>query len=405
MFHGDGSTLSPISFFTKLNNLFKKSKIQLSYWFINKMEISKQELEPVPTFLNKIGDFFLKPFINKDLITQILMGEFSFQTFRVGYEVGLFHYLNSNPGATLNEISQQLKIATYPTEVLLLGLAGLKVIKKVGESYYNSAVTRIVTSNPTNKFTHFFPKYMKYAHNVLSDGIHYLHESIIENKPVGLHKMFGSQATDYYYELSKDERTNQHFVQHMSAFSQINADRVASMPIFNKTKKLLDVGGSVGDVALSIAKQNPNIHVTVYDHPAVADMATKKFQEANLSQRLDAIGGDLMSNPFPKNYDGVLFAHFIDIFSQEANADFFQRAFDCLTSKGHIIVYTPVVNDNEGGPLVNCLLGIYFLCLANGKGRFYSAAQIKNWMKTIGFININIHRLPANEVIIVGMKP
>lgn len=64
-----------------------------------------------------------------------------------------------------------------------------------------------------------------------------------------------------------------------------------------------------------------------------------------------------------------------------------------------------MVNDQETGPLVNCLLGIYFLTLANGKGRFYSAPQISNWLRQVGFVKIHTQRLPSHEAIIIGIKP
>lgn len=399
------SDLMPTNFFKKINNILKKAKILTGYWFIQKMKISQRDLEPVPTVFNKIGDFLLKPFVNKDAMTHILMGPLSFQIFRVSHDIGLFSYLNSHPGATLKDIAAHLNIERYPAEILLLGLTGLKLIKKIENSYYNSGLIKIVTQDNTNKFTYFFPKYMQYAHHILSQGIHYLQESITENKPVGLQKIFGNHATDYYYELSKNETASHHFAQHMSAFSQINADRLSNLFLFKKIKKLLDVGGGIGDVAISIIKQNPDIRITVYDHPEVAQLANKKFQEAALSHKLNAIGADVASNPFPENYDGVLFSHFIDIFSPEMNIEFFKRAFNSLASEGYIIIYTPVVNDNETGPLVNCLLGIYFLCLANGKGRFYSCAQISDWLKEVGYINVKTYHLPSSEAIIVGVKP
>lgn len=401
----DVQAFPPLSLFKKIKLGLKKTKINIGYWFIRTMKVSEKELEPVPTIFNKIGNVLLKPFINKDLIPQILMGQFSFQAFRVGYELGLFKYLNQHRGATLTEIAQHLNIELYPAEILVLSLTGFKIIHNINGRYYNTAVTMVVTDNLDNKFNNFLPKYMNYAHHVLAQGIQYLEESIRQNKPVGLQKVFGETASDYYFELSKNQTANQYFVQHMSAFSQINAQRLASCKIFKRIEKLLDVGGSVGDVAISIAKENPNIHITVFDHPSVAEIATKNFQQAGLANNLNAVGGNILANPFPLNHDGVLFSHFIDIFSVQENKNFFKRAFDCLKSQGHIIVYTPVVNDDQTGPMVNCILGIYFLSLANGKGRFYSAAQITSWMKEVGFVQIQAQPLPSYEIILTAKKP
>lgn len=128
-------------------------KTLLGYWFIDTMQISQRELEPVPNFFNKIGNFLLKPFVNKDLMTQILMGPFSFQTFRVRHELGLFDYLNKNPGITLNQICENLHLEKYSAEILLLGLTALKLIKKIELRYYNTGLIKIITQDNSNKFT------------------------------------------------------------------------------------------------------------------------------------------------------------------------------------------------------------------------------------------------------------
>lgn len=390
--------------FSKIFNFFRKIKVYLGYWFIETLSISQRNLDPMPTIFSKIKEFLLKPFFDKKSITQILVGQFSFQLFRVAHELGLFDYLNAHPGSSIPEIAEALKIEHYPTEILMLGLCGLKVIKKIGNCYYSSGIVKVITQDKSNKFTHFLPTYLQYMHHLIAPGINYLHESITSNSAIGLKKLFGNDAHDYYYELSKNETANEHFINHMSAFSQINAERLANHPVFAKINTLLDIGGSTGDVAISIAQKNPNLKITVYDHPSIADVANQNFEKNNLDSRLSAIGGNILQNPFPENYEGILFSHFIDIFSPEENIAFFKRSFSALRSNGHIIVYTPVVNNNQTGPIVNCLLGTYFLCLANGKGRFYSCVQISTWMETAGFKKIKTSLLPSSEAIIVGVK-
>lgn len=390
--------------FSKPINFFRKMRVYVGYWFIATLSISQRNLDPVPSIFNKIKECLLKPFFDKKSVTQILVGQFSFQLFRVAHELGLFDYLNAHPGATISEIAQALKIEQYPAEILLLGLCGLKVIKKIGNSYYISGIVKVITQDKNNKFTHFLPTYLQYMHHLIAPGINYLHESIINNSAIGLKKLFGNDAQDYYYELSKNETANEHFINHMSAFSQINAERLANHPVFAKINTLLDIGGSTGDVAISIAQKNPNLKITVYDHPSVAEAAEQNFKKNNLDLRLNAIGANILRSQFPENYEGILFSHFIDIFSPEENIEFFKRSIEALKSNGHIIVYTPVVNNSQTGPIVNCLLGTYFLCLANGKGRFYSCAQIASWMETVGFKKIKTSLLPSSEAIIVGIK-
>jgi hypothetical protein len=76
-----------------------------------------------------------------------------------------------------------------------------------------------------------------------------------------------------------------------------------------------------------------------------------------------------------------------------------------MEAGGRVCVFTPIIDDTEDGPLINCLCGTYFLCLANGQGQFYSPAEIHSWMKDEGFVEIECRFLPLNEAVFFGNKP
>jgi cyclopropane fatty-acyl-phospholipid synthase-like methyltransferase len=156
---------------------------------------------------------------------------------------------------------------------------------------------------------------------------------------------------------------------------------------------------------MAIVKHHPETRATVFDFPGVVEETDKRFQASEWSDRLNTIGGDVMESDFPKGYDSIMFSHFIDIFSPENNKQFFRKAYDSLRPGGQICIFTPVVNPDENELFTYCVFASYFLCLANGEGRFYKSDSIREWLLETGFTKIRKHYLPIHEVVLWGTKP
>lgn len=384
--------------------MLKKMKVTFLYWIMGKVgkNIDLTKLEPAPSFFNKLANIISKPFIDRNALNRIILGPFSAKLMQSGYNLGLFHYLAASPGATMSEISNHLNISAYPAEILLNGLEALKLVQKVGHSrYYNTLPSMLLTRDFNDKL---LSKLMNYVHHVISPAMNELQSAITKNKPMGLYKIFGNDAKDYYYELSQNEHLNQYFVPFMSTFSQINIPAVAESPFFKGVKRLIDVGGGVGELAISIAKHHPAIEITVYDHPATAEKATQRFKENHSNELLNAVGGNFLTDDFPAGYDGMLFSHVIDIFCEETNRKLFQKAFNKLVPNGKIFIYTPIVHGDHDNSFTYKIFNAYFLCLANGQGQFYQPKRIVSWVKETGFSNVQLQYLPCNEVLITGTK-
>ncbi|MDO5101855.1 MAG: methyltransferase domain-containing protein [Lautropia sp.] len=100
----------------------------------------------------------------------------------------------------------------------------------------------------------------------------------------------------------------------MAARSQIEQEQRAvtaevacklftELPEFPHAKRLLDLGGGPGLVAIALAQSQPALTGTVFEYDAVAATAAERIAEAGLSHRLQAVGGDLNKDDFGADYD------------------------------------------------------------------------------------------------------
>ncbi|MBF5055217.1 PtdP, QbsJ [Alcanivorax sp. 521-1] len=70
-------------------------------------------------------------------------------------------------------------------------------------------------------------------------------------------------------------------------------------------RRLLDLGGGPGRVALSLARAFPDLRATVLDWPEAAEVARQNIAEAGLADRVRALGGDITVDDPGEGYDVI----------------------------------------------------------------------------------------------------
>lgn len=78
---------------------------------------------------------------------------------------------------------------------------------------------------------------------------------------------------------------------------------LASLPEYPRLRRLLDLGGGPGLVAIALARQLPALSGTVFEYPQTAAVAAHNIDAAGLSARLHAQGGDLDNDDIGSGYD------------------------------------------------------------------------------------------------------
>ena len=329
----------------------------------------------------------------------LMNGPIVFQTLRCGVTLGIFDELDKKGGQTVDELSASLNIHRRPLDICLRTLEYSSLVMKVDNHYYN---------HPLNTFM-FLKKYddiftatttLDYMHHVVEPACSFLEQSVINNEPYGLYNRYGKDA-NFYAAISKDNNSIKYFDAFMKAVTNRNKDRVTSDSLFSRHHKVLDVGGSTGEIAVSLALHHAALEVTVLDFPDVLQITLKKFDELGMEKRLKTYAGEPLKE-LPSGYDCILFCHFFDIFSPETNRTLLKNAYHALPSGGAVGIFTPITHKHRNG--VPDLWGPYFLCLAEGQGKFYTQEDIVDWIKKENYTNVSVKELPFDEVFITAEK-
>jgi SAM-dependent methyltransferase len=309
-----------------------------------------------------------------------------------GCELGLFTYLHRHPGSTLDGAATGLGLPRHALRSLLVACASCRLINRdAAGGYTNSSVADklLVEGTPES-----FLAFVKYMHVMQKPGNWHLAEAVRQGKNVGLDAIVGPGSGTFYERLQPHPQLERLFHEGMGAYSRI-APRVLDLPELLGIRRLLDVGGGDGTVAIALAERAPQLECTLLDKPSVCEIAQQRVAGAGLSGRIRCVGCDMFTDPWPAGHDGVLFSHVVEIFALERVLHLYRSAHAALPPGGRCVVWTVVCNDDETGPLQGAKSSLYFLTVASGEGMAYPVREHVSLLKSAGFREVDTHRYPT----------
>jgi predicted DsbA family dithiol-disulfide isomerase len=359
------------------------------------------DVTPASTWSSRIRSALVSRLVRRERLMTPIMGPFAFQMLFTGNKIGLFEVLKDGEGMTLSGIRMRFGLAAHSAEVLLVGLCSLKILHLIGGRYYvDPYFARVLDKDFHDGF---FDKGMDFIQHLVWPTANKMLESTICDQAIGLKHTFG-EVESFYEAIARNPDRMKYFDRFMQAVTSINEERIAHLPQLKQFTRIIDVGGSTGRMAQAIANAHAHADVTVFDFPSVVTIADANFAASAHQDRLHTIGGNLLSDEIPRGYDCIAYCHLMGVFSEARNIANIEKAHRSLEAGKCLLLITPVLDDQETGPLSTGLFSSYFLFLANGNGRFYSVPRVLGWLEKAGFVNIEVTRLPANEAVFLARK-
>jgi predicted O-methyltransferase YrrM len=182
----------------------------------------------------------------------------------------------------------------------------------------------------------------------------------------------------------RDEETLNAFIGAMHSIGQHMAGEVVSRLDLSGRKTLLDIGGGSGVYTIAALKAAPHMRATLFDHPAVIEIARKKVAEEQLLDRVEFVKGDFYKDKLPAGHDLALLSAIIHQNSRKQNVELYRKAYDALTPGGILVIRDYVMNDEHTEPPEGTLFAINMLVNTEGGGT-YSFKEIAEDLQQAGF--------------------
>jgi len=139
---------------------------------------------------------------------------------------------------------------------------------------------------------------------------------------------------------------------------------------FTDVKKVIDVGGGFGHLAVALLGKYPHLQAAVLDMPALVPIAKAKFpvNDAGIASRLEYVGGDMFESVPPA--DVYVMKHIIHDWDDERCIRLLRNCHQAMQGDGRVIcvdAILPPLGDTVGTPAK--LLDLAMMALIPGKER------------------------------------
>lgn len=216
----------------------------------------------------------------------------------------------------------------------------------------------------------------------------------------------GGPVADPQRHLGADADATRDFIAAMDDYARLRGREIVDHLDLSGVRSLLDVGGGPGTYSILFTQRWPELRATIFDLPAVTEIARENAAKAGVPERIDLASGNYHEDDFGGPYDVVFIS---DTLHQEDAATcqmILDKAFTALRQGGRLVVQAMFLADDRHGPrwpLMHSLI----LLLAYGGGRAYTVAETIEMAETSGFVDLE--HVPMSLVnvnsLLVGHKP
>jgi SAM-dependent methyltransferase len=201
------------------------------------------------------------------------------------------------------------------------------------------------------------------------------------------------------------EKSMQAFISAMHAIAKTLAPRIVALVDPAGARCLLDVGGASGTYTMAFLEAVPGMRATLFDLPAVIEMARERLGAAGMLDRVALVAGDFNEDPLPAGHDLAFVSAIIHQNSPAQNVALFRKIFAALEPGGRLVVRDHVLSPDRTRPRSGALFAVNMLVGTEG-GNSYTEDEIRDAFSRAGFIGARvIHPDEHMDGLVEAFKP
>jgi acetylserotonin O-methyltransferase len=262
-------------------------------------------------------------------------------------------------------------------ERLLDACVGLKLLRKDGSVYRNRPVaeTYLRRSSPDA-----MTGYILYSNNALFRLWANLEDAVREGTP-RWEQTFGGRGALFDHFFKTDEAMRD-FLMGMSGFGQLSSPAVVAAFDLSRFRRLADLGGATGHLALAACERYSGLRAVVFDLPRVIDFARRIVPQPC---PVEFIAGDFFEDPLP---EADLFAvgRILHDWGEEKIRRLLRKIHNRLPAGGALLIAERLLAEDKGGPVAAHMQSLNMLVCTEGKER--TLAEYRVLLEEAGFRDV-----------------
>jgi acetylserotonin N-methyltransferase len=257
--------------------------------------------------------------------------------------------------AGLGELAAAFHADRAALERLLDGCVGLGFLEKEGDRYRNTAVadTYLRRSSPQT-----LAGYVLYSNQVLFRMWANLEDAVIE----GTHRWqqtfrFEGPIFNHFFQT---EQARRDFLMGMHGFGLLSSPAVVAAFDLSRFRRLVDLGGATGHLALAARERYSDLSVAVFDLPGVVPYA----------KGVETIGGDFFADPLPYA-DLYAVGRILHDWAEDKIRQLLGKVFNALPDGGSLLIAERLLAEDKSGPVPALMQSLNMLVCTEGRERTF----------------------------------
>lgn len=297
-------------------------------------------------------------------ILQVAAGYMAAKHLFAANELGIFEALADAP-ADLAALAARTGLTTRAARISVDAMVALGFVERSGDLYRNGdAVQTFLAGRPGPDLR----PYLRLADEILYPNFE------------GLADALGNGPRTELFELDEG---NQRVLS--AGIEAILAGPAAALPHvvdLAGCRRLLDIGGGTGSWTIALAHHNTHLQCTVA--ALRTETARQRAADAGLSDRIDVLTADVLSDELPGGYDAYLVSNLVHYWSPATGLDMLQR-IRSVAPTGAVLLLADFWTDPTHTQPVEAALMAGNFAVHLQDGDVYSVEEVTDWLAQSGW--------------------
>jgi acetylserotonin N-methyltransferase len=310
--------------------------------------------------------------------------------------LGVFDALEHKP-AEVTALAEELQVKAEPLERLLDACVGLKLLRRRGAAYENEPVASTYLRRSSKQT---LTGYILYSNDVLFRLWTHAEDAVREGTPRWKQE-FGVDGSifDHFFRTEEAKET---FVRGMHGLGILSSPKVVEGFDLSRFRRMVDLGGATGHLAIAACERNPDLRAVVFDLPEVIEVARAYARSSMASQRIEMMAGDFFSDELPEA-DFFALGRILHDWPEDRIRRLLAKIYRRLPGGGGILLAEKLLYEDKSGPVSAHLQSLNMLMCTEGKER--TLPEYRRLLEEAGFRGVQGRITGGTLDAILATKP
>ncbi len=310
--------------------------------------------------------------------------------------LGVFDRLDEGP-ATAAMLAKHIGADAGALERLLDACVGLSLLGKQGSVYANQPVAAAYLARRSPQA---MTGYIQYSNEVLYRLWGFLEDAVRE----GGHRWrqaYGLEGTGIFDHFFRTEQDKRMFLIGMHGYGLLSSPAVVASFDLSRFRRLVDLGGATGHLAVAACERYPNMRAAVFDLPVVIQIAREEVAKTSVAARVELIPGDFFHDALPEA-DLFAVSRILHDWSEEKIHTLLAKIYARLPSGGALLIAEKLLQEDKTGPMWANMQSLNMLVCTEGRER--NLLEYEALLRAAGFSTVEGHSTGAPLDAVLAVK-